>query len=196
MEENWSFNCVSDVRKIMTPYDIEYYSQAIQPLSPGSYTYCKFLERCKKPGTYESGIKKILELAENETINFEDLKDKFFSTNAFFLPEREIENIKKVFSITDIETHRRAEEDRRKNIFKLWKSSANSKRITLCLSIGYEQIFCNMFSIDFISNENNSRIKFARMDNGEYVILLAHPSSGKHFYAYLEELKLFLPKIS
>ena len=196
MEENWSLNCVNDVRKIITPYDIEYYSKSIQPLSLGSYTFCKFLERCKKYGTYESGFKKILELKENETINFENLNDKFFSTNAYLFPDREEENIKRVFSITDFETHKRVEEVRRKNIFMLWKSSANSKRITLCLSIGYEQIFCDMFSIDFISNEKNSRIKYARMENGEYIILLAHPSSGKYFTKYLEELKLFLRKIS
>lgn len=196
MEENWDFTCVNDVSKIMTQYDLEYYSKAIQPMSPKSYTLCKFLERCKKSGTYENGIRKILEIVENKNINSEDLQNDFFSTNAYFLPQGEESDIKKVFSINDFESHLRSEEERRKNIYSLWKSTANSKRITFCLSIGYEGTFSKLFSVEFSSNWDNSKIKYEQMENGEYIILLAHPSSRKHFPEYLEELKLFLQKLS
>lgn len=191
MEENWNLPCVKDITKIMTQYDLEYYSKAIQPLIPESYTFCKFLERCKKSGTYENGIKKLLEIVKNKNINCDDLQDDFFSTNAYFLPRYKENDIKKAFSINDFESHLRSEEERRKNIYSLWKSTANPTRITFCLSTSYEETFCNLFSVKFSSNGDNSRIKYAKMDNGEFIILLAHPSSRKHFPVYLEELKLF-----
>ena len=196
MEENWDLTCVNDVSKIMTQYDLEYYSKKVQPLKPKSYAFCKFLERCTKSVTYENGIKKILEIIEKKSINCEDLHNMFFSSNVKFLPDSRKNKIKRVFLLSDSKTHLKLEVERREKIYLLWKSKANPKRVTFCLSIGYEKIFCNMFSVDFTSNEDNPKIKYARMKNGEYIILFAHPSSRKHFPVYLEELKLFLQKIS
>ncbi len=189
MEEHWDFDCISDISKAITENDIDYYSKEIQPLTEESYTLCKFLDREKKYGTYEYGIKKIIESIIGKEIDHKFYTSFIFSTNVRFLPESLKPKIPEIFKINDIDSYNEDENKRRKKIFKLWAQNANKDRITFCLSLEYQRLFESLFSIEFNNSMQGSNIKLFESNNGEKIILMAHPASRQHFVKYLSELK-------